>query len=151
MAQFARQRDRLEPAEAFFNPLTFLLANLVTSVAGGSGIDGASAGSIGVLRDVRCCVHPATLGYKFSGVVALVGSHRYLLRSRDLLDHQQRRIPLRCPVGLQQLGVCDQPVAVLDEQIPTVAQFRFSASAFASQFGIRIGGGFMRVIGPALP
>jgi hypothetical protein len=43
------------------------------------------------------------------------------------------------------------PVAVLDEQIPTVAQFRFSASAFASQFGIRIGSGFMRVIGPALP
>jgi len=39
-------------------------------------------------RYVRCYVHLAALGYKISGVVALVGSYRYPLRSRDLLDHQ---------------------------------------------------------------
>src|ERR1700745_4318360 len=87
------------------------------------------------------------LGYKTSGVVALIASHCLPLLGMDLFDHQQRRISFRCAIGLQQLGVCDQPVAVLDEQISAVTQLGFFAIAFASQLRVRVGVGFVSVIG----
>jgi hypothetical protein len=119
-------------------------------VPGGPAIDGTAAGAMGVLRHVRRDLHLAALGYELSGVVAFVGSHRDPLLSRDLLEHEQRRIPFRRPVGLQQLGLGDQPVAVLNQQISAVAQFGFFAAAFAGQLGIRVGGGLVAVIGPFL-
>ena len=88
VAQFPQQGYRFEPAEALFDPLAFSLADLVTSVPGSSAINGTATRAIGVLRYMRCDVHLAALGYKISGVVALVGSYRDALLSRDLLDHQ---------------------------------------------------------------
>src|ERR1700748_334410 len=99
---------------------------------------------------MRRCVQLAALGYKISGVVALISSHGDPLLARDLFEHQQRRVPFRCSVGLQQLSICDQPIAVLDEQVSTVAQFCFLATAFTCQLSIRVGCGFVRVIGSLL-
>ena len=96
---------------------------------------------------MRGCVQLAALGYKTSGIVALIGSHCHPLLGRDLFDHQQRRISFRRAIGLQQLGICDQPVAVLDEQISAVTQLCFFASAFAGQLRVRVGVGFVSVIG----
>ena len=50
-------------------------------------------------------------------VVGLVASHRYLSRARNLFQHDQRCTAFGCPVGLEHLGVHDQPVAVLHQQI----------------------------------
>ena len=49
MAQLAQERDGLEPAEAFLNPLALLLADFVTSVPRGTGIYGAPAAALSVL------------------------------------------------------------------------------------------------------
>jgi len=64
---------------------------------------------------------------------SLVASHGYLLRARNLFQHHQRGIAsaVRC---LEHLGVYDQSVAVLHQQISVVTQLRFFCLAFACLF-----------------
>src|SRR5436190_8975536 len=74
----------------------------------------------------------AALGHEICRVVRLVTSHRYLSRARNLFQHHQRGIALCRSVGLEHLGVYDQSIAVLHQQIPVVTQLGFFALAFAN-------------------
>src|ERR1700723_2977783 len=53
MSNLAHERDRLQPAEAFFDPFPLLLADGVTKVPRGAAINRAAPASSQVLRHVR--------------------------------------------------------------------------------------------------
>ena len=77
---------------------------------------------------------PVGLAHQFYSHYVL--GHRDPMTAADLLQHQQRRVPLRRPVGLIHSGVHNQALAVFHQQIPAVTQLRFFARAFARQLGI---------------
>src|SRR5262249_40147149 len=72
------------------------------------------------------------------GVESLVTSYRHTRASRKVLQHLQRRIALRDPVGFPHPAVHYQSVAILYQQIPAVAQRGLLALALPRQLGIRI-------------
>ena len=74
-----------------------------------------------------------------------------LLRTRNLLQHDQRGVTLRGPIGLEHFRIHDQSVPVLHQQIPAVTQLGLLACTLASQLGIGIGLRFVALIGPLLP
>jgi hypothetical protein len=113
MFQLAQQSDVLQPAKALFDPLPPLLADGVAGVPGSARIDGTAAWSGHVLRHVRCHVHMTAFGYEIRRVKSLVTRHRDAAVAGDLLQHHQRGIALRPPVGFQNFGVYDQAVAIL--------------------------------------
>jgi hypothetical protein len=78
-------------------------------------------------------------------------AHGHLLRSQNLFQHHQCGIALRRSVGLEHLGVYDQSVAVLHQQIPVVTQLRFLALALACQLRIRVRLRCVRVVRRLLP
>src|SRR5215469_10416125 len=53
MPNFSQERNRLQPAEAFFDALPLSLAHCVARVPRGAAINRAAAGSSQVLRHVR--------------------------------------------------------------------------------------------------
>jgi len=53
MAYLAHERDGLQPAEAFLDPLSLFLAQSIPGMLGSAAINGASAASCDVLRHVR--------------------------------------------------------------------------------------------------
>jgi hypothetical protein len=66
-------------------------------------------------------------------VESLVAADRDATVAGNVLQHQKRRIALGPPVGLEQLRVHDQAVAVLYQQIAVVAQLGLLAFALACQ------------------
>ena len=64
MPNLPHQRDRLQPAETFFDPLPLLLAEGVTRVPLGAAIDRAAPASSQVLRHVRRYSQVAALLHK---------------------------------------------------------------------------------------
>src|SRR6267154_5303822 len=151
MFQLTQQSDIFHPAETFLNALPFLLADRVAAVPRGSLVDGAAARSLLILRYMRGNVHMSAFGDELSGVKALITAHRKALIAGQLLQHQQCRVALGAPVGLQQLRVHNQTVAILYQQIAAVTQLRLLACSLARQLRIPIGGGLMRLVGTRLP
>ncbi len=90
------------------------------------------------------------LGHESLRVESFISAHRYRLRARQLLQHHQRRVALRRPVGLEHFRPHDQTVAVLHQQIPAVTQLRLLARSFARQLRLGISLRFMAVIRPLL-
>src|SRR6266550_7254 len=146
-----QQRDRLEPSEALFNPLPLSLADGVSRVLRRTSIDRAPTRPPEILRHVRCDLQVATLGHEIRSVVALVAAYRYLLRSPNLFQHDQRGIALGRSVGLEHLRVHDQAVAILYQQIPVVTQLRFFPLTFACHLRIRVRLRCVRLVRPTLP
>lgn len=64
---------------------------------------------------MRSDFHVPALGDELFSVVSLVGRHCYSLAAGNLLQHNQRSIPLRRSVGFEQFRVDDQPVTVLHQ------------------------------------
>ena len=79
-----------------------------------------------------------TLAHEIRRVEALVSSHRHPLASRNFLQHFQRRIALGRARGFPHPAVHNQPVAILHQQIPAVAQLGLLTWTFARhlRFGI---------------
>src|SRR5579864_6742582 len=149
MAHFPQQRDRLQPSETFFNALPLSLADSIAGVARGTCVNGAPASAPIILRHVRCYSQMATFGHEIRSVISLVPAHGHWLRTRNLLQHNQRRVALRCAIGLEYFCVHDQSVSVLHQQIPAVTQLGLLPRALACQLGIGIGLRGMRLIGSA--
>src|SRR6266536_2548388 len=103
MPQLAHQRNRLQPAETFFDPLPLSLADGITLVPRRSSIDRAAAAPFVVLRHVRRHPQISTLLHKVSRVKPLVAAHRHRPGTSKLLQHDQRGIALRRAVGLKDL------------------------------------------------
>jgi hypothetical protein len=105
MPHLPHQRNRLHPAEAFFDSLPLLLTEGVTRVPRGAAINRAAAGA----RIILCYMqrHPQipALGCKSMRVESFVSAYRHRLRAGKFLQHHQRRIALRHPVGLEHFRV----------------------------------------------
>src|SRR5438477_712722 len=92
----------------------------------------------------------STLGHEIPSVEALISAYGHRLPSRNLLQHHQRRIALCPPVGHEHFCGDDQSVAILDQQIPAVAQLGLLPITFARQLRLGIGLRCMRLIRPPL-
>src|SRR5437764_6932975 len=149
MSGLAQHSDCLQPAEYFLDPFPLHLTDLVSGMSRGAPINGAAAATFVVLRHMRRDVHASYLAYELFGVVALVGSHRYAL-ALDSVRHQHRRIAFRGAIGLQQLRIHHQAVAVLNQHIAAVGQLRLVAAALARQPRISICRRFVRFVAAPL-
>jgi hypothetical protein len=88
----------------------------------------------------------SAFGHETERVKPFVSTHRDRLRLRNLFQRRQQRIAFRCPVGLKQLYIDDQSVAILHQQIPTATQPGLLPLAFARHPWLRIGPRFVRII-----
>lgn len=86
------------------------------------------------------------------GIVALVGADGDAPAglAGDALEHRQGGEALGRAGGARQLGIDDEPVAVLHERVPHEAEHRAGAEALAEQPGVRVGGRGMRLVRAAL-
>ena len=139
MAQLAQQRNGLQPAEAFFDALPFLLTDGVAWVPSRSCVNGASSRPLVVLGYMRGHVHVAALGNKTDSIKAFIPAYRDLMGPGNLLQHDHGRVTLRRSVRLENFRLDNQSVCVLHQQIAAVAQLGFFARAFARQLGLGIG------------
>jgi hypothetical protein len=80
----------------------------------------------------------------------LVATDRHPLATRNLFQHQQRRVALGRPIGLPRQGVHNQPMPVLHQQIAAVTQLGLLALPLSGQLCIRIGLRLMRPVGSLL-
>ena len=109
----------------------------MSGVAGGAAVDGRALPA-GVLGDVGGESQLAGVGDEAAGVVALVaGDGSPPCRGGEPGEHGQRAGPLGVPVGGGQLGVDDQRVAVLHEQVTRVAELGRGGVRLAIQAGPR--------------
>ena len=150
LPQLAHQRNRLQPAEAFFDSLPLSLADGVARVPRRASIDRAAARPFVVLPHMRRHVDIPALGHESLRVESLVSAHRHRLRARQLLQHDQRRIAFCRAIGLEHFRGHDQPVAVLHQQIPAVTQLRLLARPLARQLRLGICLRFVGIVGPLL-
>ena len=72
MAHLAHQRDGLQPAEAFLDPLSLSLAQSITGVSGGAAINRASDAPCDVLRHVRGHSHVPALLHETPRIISFV-------------------------------------------------------------------------------
>ena len=151
MANLPHERDRLQPAEAFFDPFPLLLADGVTRVPRGAAINRAAPASSQVLRHVWRHAQMAALLHKPERVEPSVTAHRQRLRAGKPLHHDQRRIAFRRTVRLKDFRVHDQSVAVLHQQVPAVTQPGLLPLAFARQQRVGIGLGLVGFVRALLP
>src|ERR1700692_1364892 len=131
MPGFAQPTDGLHPAKGFFDPLALDCADAIAGMAGRARVDRGAAVGI-VLRDMRRAAALATTGDKVGGVIVLVTTHR-AAGSGIVLDHGERGGALGGAVGLGQPRLDDEPVAVLRQQMPNVAEFGLLAGTLAEQ------------------
>ena len=110
MPNLAQQRDRLQPAETFFDSLPLDLADAIAFVPRRPRINRAATAPPIVLRHVRRDSQVPALGHEIQRVIAFVSARRDRLCTRNMLQHHQRRIPLRRSVGLEHFTGHDQPI-----------------------------------------
>lgn len=94
MAHLTDQRDRFQPAEAFFDPLPVPLADPVAVVACGALIDGAATVALLVLGHVRRDIQMPALGDEIFRVVSFIGSDRDAIRSSITKAASHSAVPL---------------------------------------------------------
>jgi hypothetical protein len=150
MSQLAHQGDVFQTPEAFLDSRSLSLADCVTGMPCRASVDSATAAPPCVARHVRRHTKMTAPDHELCRVKTLVTADRHAPRSGDLLQHQQRGIPLCASVGLQQLCIHDQTVAILHQQTATVAQLRLLARALARQLRIWIGLRRVRLIAAVL-
>lgn len=80
-------------------------------------------------------------GHEPGRVIPLIGTERQLPRRSGgmAMDHVQRRLALGMTVGLGQITLHDQPVAVLHQSMPHETQHGTRAGGFLVKARIRIG------------
>src|SRR5215467_14650543 len=146
MPQLSHAAHRLHPTKDLFHPLALLPADPVARMPRRSPIYGTAAWPIRVLRYVWCDLQIPALRDESFGVIRFIASYRHALIPRNLFQHDQRRIPFGGAVGLEYLGIHNQPVAVLHQDASAIAQFGFFSPTFSGQHRIRISRGLMGLI-----
>ena len=125
VAEFAAAADGLDPAEGFLDPFPDPHAD--TAWPAWRVVRPSIAERCRVVFWATCGVNPSSRApaTKPSGVVALVPGDGAAPSARgEPGEHLDRGGPLGVAVGGGQLGVDDQRVAVLHQQVPRVAQRR---------------------------
>src|SRR5712691_12383311 len=146
MPSLTQAGDGLEPAEDFFYPFAFLLANRVARMASGALIDNAG----GLARNMWSYLVVAQLLHKLLAVVAFVGPERDPLLPRNLFHHRERGLRLGPAIGLGDVAIDRDPVAVLHQHVPGVAQLGFLARTLARQPRLGVGGRLMGIVAALL-
>src|SRR5262249_6870819 len=118
MPRLAKQTDRLEPPEHFLDPLADSLAHAVARVASRPRVEGGDL----LLRHVRGHVERAEARDEVPIVVVLVGAERRAAAPGNRLRHGPRRLPFGPPRGASEASVHHEPVPILDEHVPEVAE-----------------------------
>ena len=116
MLQFAQQRDVLQPAEAFFDPLSLLLTEVVTGMPRGARIDRTAARTGRVLRYVRGHVHVATFVDELHSIITLVAAPTVT-----------RPLPFNCSSITSAASRSARPLAWSNSAL-TISPLRFSIS-----------------------
>ena len=138
--------DRLAPAKVYLDPIADSLAQGVAVVPRRPVIDGASADTPMVLRDVRGDVaFPATVD-EVSGVVCLVGAKRPRMLAGNGIEHAQRGAPLAGAVRMRDHRADDQAAAVLHQDMSLVAKDRCRVVALPVKTRVGIGFTGVRVV-----
>lgn len=140
---------RLDPAKGLLNAFAHLQTGLVALMPRDSGVHrrvlvlGCYVG-----RDITLATAPD----EGLAVVALVGPNRGpLVFVAPAPQHGQRRLTLGGAAGVGDLDIHDQPVAVLHEDVPHVAQAGLVALALLEQPGVGVRGAGMGVVATLLP
>ena len=136
MASLTQTGYRLEPAEDFFYPFTFLLTDRVARMTSSALIDDAG----GLARKMGSYLVVAQLLHKFLAVIAFVGPERDPLLPWNLFHHCDSGLRLSPAVGLSHLAIDRDAVAVLHQHVPRVAELGFLAGPLTCQPRLRVGG-----------
>src|SRR5437588_477688 len=110
MPYLPHQRNRLQPAEALLDSLSLSLAEGVTCVSRGAAINCTAAAPFEVLRYMRRHPQIPALSDKSVRVESFVSAYRHRLRAGKFLQHHQRRVALRRPIGLEHFRLHDQTI-----------------------------------------
>lgn len=140
----SQSADRFQPTEDLLDALSLSLAELVALGSGGSTIQ---AGRLPILdaRDVRSHRVLAQVRDKFLHVIALVGAERLGVNVPSTCASEQ--LPRGTVLGLGRFGDEDvdaQPIAVLHEHMPAIAELGRLAVALAHESRLGIGRALMR-------
>ena len=124
----------------------------VAVMARRSGVDGTAATAIHVLRQMRRDIERPQHVDQAVRVVGLVSADRASARMAlpARVQHQHRRVALGGAVRRRGHRVHDEPMAVLDEQMPEVRQPRLPIRGLAIQLGVGVRRRRMRHIRAAL-
>ncbi len=125
MFELAQQCDIFHPAEALFNPLALLLADVVAGMARGARIDRPAAPPRRLLRHVRSHMHQrhSATNYAVSKPLSPPTVMRPAI-ARNLLQHYQRRSRSGRPLASRTSAFTRQPAAILNLQIAAVTQLK---------------------------
>src|ERR1700688_3963730 len=92
--------DGLHPTEGFFDPFTDLLANRVTRMAYGAGVERRTTGPRQILRNLWRDVEGTAGLDEVAGVVALVSAHcDATTAGQARCDHRKRGTPFGISIG----------------------------------------------------
>ena len=83
--------DGLHPTEGFFDPFTDPLADRVTRMAYGAGVERRTTGPCQILRNVRRHLECAAGLDEGAGIVALVAAHSDAATARQARCHHRER------------------------------------------------------------
>ena len=100
MAHLAHERDRLQPAETFLDPLSLSLTERIPSMSCGAAINGAATRSRMVLRHMRHHSHMPTLFHEIPRVKSFISTDAHRLGSQNFVPAspvRRRVLPFRWP------------------------------------------------------
>ena len=151
VAEFAEERDGLQPAEGLLDQLPLALTQGIARMTRGATINRAAA-EPGVLGHVRRDAHPAHGPDPGALVVQLVRRHGDAATcQRQLADHGDRRVAFAGAAGVRHRRVDDEAMAILGQQMPEIGQLRLVAGPFLIQPRVGVGRRLMGVVAPHLP
>src|SRR3954454_3502353 len=146
LAQTARDFD---PAEGLLDALADALAQGIAGVTGRAPIDGR--GAVGrILGDMRGDIHLPQLRHMPGYVEGLVRTERNPSASWHIAHHDLRRLALGGAGSMRGLGVHDQAVTVLHQQMAHIAELGCLSLGFAVEPRIGVGGGGVCLVAPPL-
>src|SRR5216684_8484179 len=138
MAGLTQPAYGLDPAEDLFDPFALALTDRVPRMASGALVNDTGLFAREMWRDPML----AHFLNQLFAVIAFVGTQGDPMPARNLLYHRQRRLWFGPSGSLSYAAVDRQPMAILHQHMPGVAELRLLAFALARQerFGSRLMG-----------
>jgi hypothetical protein len=152
VAEFTKQRHRLQPPKGLLDQLALALTARVARMPGGAAINRAPAARPMVLRDVGRHAHRPQGSDARAGIKQFVGGDGDpTTRQGQVADHRDRGIAFGRAACARDRGIDDQAVAGVGQQVTQIRELGFVPTRFLIQARVRIRGGLMRVIAARLP
>src|SRR6266851_4733732 len=129
MAGLTQPAYGLDPAEDLFDPFALVLTDRVPRMASGALVNDTGLFAREMWRDPML----AHFLNQLFAVIAFVGTQGDPMPARNLLYHRQRRLWFGPSGSLSYAAVDRQPMAILHQHMPGVAELRLLAFALARQ------------------